>query len=689
MAKKVLFLVLAAAVVAYIGSFRCGWHLDDRHTITENESIPRLGSVAANAPFSNRGLTDLTFAVDWALYGDHPAGFRIFNLALHLGNGLLLFWLAALLIPDRSRAGFVGITAAALFLLHPLATQTVTYIVQRHTSLATFFYLLSVAAYLRGRGRSRAFLLLSWAAALAGVRSKEIVLTLPLTLLVVELLFPSRPSPRRLLAIVPHLLIVSIIPLTLVAGRLTLGESLAEAMSRGSRETGNIGRLAYLATQVHVVVTYIRVLVLPVGQTIDYDYPIRTDPFELITAAKALFLFLLLASAIRFRRRHPVVSFGFLWFAATLLVESSFFPIRDVIFEHRTYLPSAGFFLGVAALLSYVKYRRAARGAVLALSVVLAVLTMARNEVWRDEIALWSDAVQKAPGKARPHANLAYAYLDGGDRARAIEHLSRSVHLDPTVPEEMVTLAEVLYEEGEGRRAEELLRKALLLRPGYGRAVRNLAFLLYQRGSRTEAVALAEEFARENPEGWENWIHLARMLLDMGEIERGEEAAERAARMDGGRGEGMLLLSLAAARRGDGEEAITRLLRWKEAAEGGAPEDLERIARTLLERGDEKRSLAALGIASGAFPREPLFLYYQAAILVQRGGSAEAIPLLRKAISLAPAERAYVHLLIRALDHCGQTDEALREANALLRSDPNDPEARAWIEKLRSGTAEP
>jgi hypothetical protein len=187
------------------------------------------------------------------------------------------------------------------------------------------------------------------------MKTKEIAFTLPLAIALYEFLFLRDSIKRRLLYLAPLLLTMLIIPLSILDADRPIGEFIGEAGEAARVESG-VSRLDYLLTESRVVVTYIRLLLLPINQNIDYDFPFYNSFFD----PKVFLSFLLLVSIVGLgafllrcsRSSEPAlraVSFGIFWFFITLSVESSLIPIQDVIFEHRLYLPSVGVFLALAS----------------------------------------------------------------------------------------------------------------------------------------------------------------------------------------------------------------------------------------------------------------------------------------------------------------------------------------------------
>ncbi|HET8539351.1 MAG TPA: tetratricopeptide repeat protein [Anaeromyxobacter sp.] len=515
--------VAMLGLLAYANAFGGAFVFDDVKHVRDNPLVRDLGnylgSLAGYRALPNRYVGYLTFALNHRLGGTSVAGYHAFNVAVHVLNALLVYVLVrstfrsprleGSALAPQARA--IAFAAAALFVAHPLQTQAVTYVVQRLTSLATFFYLSAVVAYARWRlaGRDAGSLrragtwALALAAALLAMRTKEIAFTLPFAILLYELCFFERAG-RSGWALAPLLATAAIVPLTL----LDLGRPAAEVLADAGAVTQvqtRLGRLEYATTQAPVVVTYLFLLLLPIGQNLDHDYPIyRSLLAPEVLSAIAVLLAIAGAGAYLHLRAgrggaRPVdpagrlAAFGIAWWFLALAVESSFVPIVDVINEHRAYLPSVGFFVAAAVAIAAAARRagdarapRAVFAAAAALALLLAVATRARNEVWRGEISLWSDAAAKSPGKARPHLNLGTALVEAGRLPEAIRPLRRAVELDPELAWARAQLGGALLALGRPSEAEPELRAALRLAPEDPEATFNLAQLVWQAGNRDE-----------------------------------------------------------------------------------------------------------------------------------------------------------------------------------------------------------
>jgi tetratricopeptide (TPR) repeat protein len=293
-----------------------------------------------------------------------------------------------------------------------------------------------------------------------------------------------------------------------------VGELLSDVTAVTRVQTG-ISRVEYLRTELAVVATYLRLLVLPVGQNVDHDFPLASSFLEprvlwamaVIGGLVAVAALLFHASSRRGERRADpatrLVAVGIVWFFLTLAVESSVIPIVDVMFEHRVYLPSVGFFVAVAtagALLARRPRAVVALGASLALALALA--TLARNRVWADQLSLWSDAALGSPQKSRPQNNIAAALTERGRLREAEPHAIAGIQLDPGNAEAYYNLGRIRLQEARYEESLLLFRDAVRLKRDYPDAYANMAGALnrLRRGGETiETLEPVAAIIRDNP----------------------------------------------------------------------------------------------------------------------------------------------------------------------------------------------
>jgi len=421
--RTCLLLILLFGIAAYSNTFNSPFCFDDSNAITRNQSLlPPLNLKNIWRFLPARFLTNLSFALQYSFTGLAPWGFHIVNLIIHLLASMVVFALTRMLLRTPalreaippSHHDLFALAPALLFLAHPVQTQAVTYIVQRATSLATLFYLTTLWLYLKARLEDARHNRLVFIFMLAAMFTKEISLTLPFTILLMDFCFfpisNEETVPKKIRRWLPFAAFLFIIPLL----RTTFEEhpiQLGGTMGILPMEDTNISHKDYLLTEFRVLRTYLKLLVFPVNQCLDYDYRLSSGWGDPDTWAAFSLLFSLFLLALAFVKKYRLLAFGIFWFFLTLSVESSLLPIRDVIFEHRLYLPIFGLSIFFSFLLwKWCRSPSRFLAVLLVIAVTLSAMTYARNEMWKSSITLWGDTVKKAPHKWRPYCQLGEAY---------------------------------------------------------------------------------------------------------------------------------------------------------------------------------------------------------------------------------------------------------------------------------------
>lgn len=518
-------LIAIIGLIAYSNTFQVPFFFDDATNIFWNPIIKNLDnfffSTEAYKYNPRRFVGYLTFALNYHFGGSNVLGYHIVNLCIHIINAILVFLLVRLTFKtpyfttaqhEKNDSPFtinhIALFSGLLFVAHPLATQAVTYIVQRYTSLATLFYLLSLVCYIKARltqssrltTQPSIFFTLSLLAAILGMKTKEIVFTLPIIIGLYEVSFFETSTKKKLLFLLPVLLTIAIVPLSILNIDKPFSEILTEIDAKTRVDT-DLSRWDYFLTQMRVITTYIRLIFLPINQNLDYDYQVFHTFFTPPIFASFIFLIsLILMGILSFIRScsgnkyFRLIGFGILWFFITLSVESSFIPIVDVIFEHRAYLPSVGAFVTITTLFfmgikSYYGDRVPSKiPLILALLVVivLAGATYARNKVWQNEITLWKNVAEKSPKKERAHNNLGIAYQAANKIEKAIEQFTIALDLNPDNAEVLSNLGVAYSSLGYNQKAIIYFEKSLRLNPN-AMTHNNLGSIYESQGSLEKA----------------------------------------------------------------------------------------------------------------------------------------------------------------------------------------------------------
>ena len=533
-------LLAGAIALAYAGSFRGPFILDDLPNIVQNPAIRSLWPpqrLFADPPpgIAGRPFVTLSLALNYAVSGERVWSYHLLNLLIHiLGALTLLGILRRSLLGARLRARFGAVATplaaagALIWAVHPLQTQAVTYVIQRCESLMGLCFLLTFYCAIRGWASARP---LRWhaaavAACLAGVGSKEVIVAAPPLLWLYDLMFVHR-TPRdafgRSRALYAGLLgcLALLAVLTATAGIRTLG-----------LERLSITPAQYAVTQPGVVLHYLRLAFWPRPLVLDYQWPIAHASQAVVPGL--ILLLLLGGSAWACVRARPI---GFLgaWVFLILAPTSSVIPIRDLAFEHRMYLPLAGLVTLVVAgsyalgqalaaargsgLERQVRERRLARAGIVAGAVVTLALgcsTFVRNRDYRSDLSIWTDTVRKRPLNAGAHLNLGAALQDAGRLEEARAHTERAARLNPGSAEAKNNLGCLLARQGDLDTALAYLIEAARIDPGYAEAQYNLGNVLYQADRLAEAEPHYRRAVELRPTYLSAWRNLGKTLQAVG-----------------------------------------------------------------------------------------------------------------------------------------------------------------------------
>ncbi|MBF0386153.1 MAG: tetratricopeptide repeat protein, partial [Candidatus Omnitrophica bacterium] len=503
--------LLAIAVITFLGiaiysgSFHNSFHFDDDPFIVNNNNIKGLENIkkffTADFNLHTRALTFLTFAINYKISKLNVFGFHIFNLFIHLINALLVYWLASLIIylnnqlslkpksQGTSYFDFIPFFTALIFLTHPIQTQGVTYICQRFASLAALFYYLSICLYVKWRLekvnklKKLGYLAVSSICGILGMFTKETIFTLPLAVIMLETLFFHRENIKIKtknawpLAII-FIVLTSIIP---ALYKFDINTVLNMSTSSDSHAGDIVSFNNYWPTQMRVICRYLSLLYLPINQTLDYDFPLSKNIIEPATFSSFLLILSIILFSLYKAKRDKVITFSILFFFIALLVESSFIPIRNVIFEHRLYLPMFGFALLSAWIIDKSLTKNFSKYLILlTIITTFSLLAYQRNKVWKNEISLWQDVIRKSPFKERGYINLGTAYIGLKDYYRAIDLIDSAIAKFPK-SEKLINNRGLAYLSlGKFSEAEKDFRKATLLNPSYSNPLVNMGLMYYQ-----------------------------------------------------------------------------------------------------------------------------------------------------------------------------------------------------------------
>lgn len=675
--------LVLATFAAYSNTFQAPFQFDDLPCILDNPSITRLWPLSVPlSPPSGWGLTvegrplvNLSLAINYALGGLAVPGYHLFNVAVQALAGLALFGVIrrTLLLPRlRERFGGVALPAAlagALFwTLHPLQTESVTYVVQRAESLAGLFFLSTLYCFLRAVAAPCAA---GWgglavAATVLGMACKEVMVAAPLLVFLHDRTFAAGSFPEAWKQ--RWRLHVSLLLTWLFLGWLVL-----HAGSRGG--TFDLANphawWRYGLTQFVAVTDYLRLTVWP--------HPLIFDRgmFWVAGVAKIwpqiLLTFAVFAATLAALVRWP--AYGFLGgcFFATLAPSSALPGTIQMVVEHRMYLPllaAAGLVTHLVAMLA----PRCRRFALVVLALGLGGVTHARNADYRSVLALWTDTVANRPTNARAMANLGSALFNAGRNDEAVLCLRESLRLDATNPDAHYNFGLALRKAGVPMDAEREFAEAARLKPQLAAAHYLRALELVELGRRAESIPPLERAVQLRPDLAEAQCNLGLLLDESGRSEAARAHCEAALRWRPDYAEAESALGAALLHLGQTASAFEHLQR----ATRLKPDLAAAHFNLGLALAAEGRSNAATGEYAAAVrcdPRHAEARLNFGIALAQSGNLAGALPQLEEAVRLRPDLPEAQQNLGIVLAQVGRADEAVGHYDEALRLRPAYPEA--------------
>ena len=514
-------LIVAAGAAAYSNSFFGPFIFDDLSSIPLNPTIRQLTSLSQvfspprdGETVSGRPILNLSLAISHATGGDQPWDYHAGNLLIHLVNGLLLWAIlrqtfqSSALKPQWGDTGnTLAWIVAMLWIVHPLQTESVTYMAQRAESLASLFYLLTLYGTIRGSqaGRPIFWHALAVTSCGLGVATKEIVVTAPVVVLLYDRTFLSgsfREAIRRRWGLY----------LGLIASWILLGMLQASTgLLARRKEMKAFDPWAFARSQPGVILHYLRLAFWPHPLCLDYGWQAASTVRAILPASLAL-------GGIAAASIWGLVGgrkWGFLgvWLLLILAPSSSIVPLRQLAFEHRMYLPLAAVL--TAAVVGICLAGRAGcregwltprvgaiagLGTTMLLAVLFGFMTARRNETYRTALSIWQDTRDKAPNNAQAHYNVGTVLSQSGQWDDAIENLREAIRLAPDFVPARNNLGQAMASLGQLQQAIDQYREALRYQPDDPIVHDNIAIVLSKSGQFEEAVKHHQEATRLDPQ---------------------------------------------------------------------------------------------------------------------------------------------------------------------------------------------
>lgn len=559
--------IAVVALVAYSNSFSGPFIFDDRSSIEDNATIkklwpiwPVITPISGGHTVSGRPILNLSFALNYAAGGLAVWGYHAVNLILHILAAFTLFGFLrrTLNVPKlRERFGndswYIALSIAGLWTLHPVQTESVTYIVQRAESLAGLFYLLTLYCFARGvtPNAHPAWLWTSVAACAIGMGCKEVVASAPLVALLYDRTFVAstfREAWKKRKTTY----------LAMASTWLLLAYFIFATGNRGGSAGFGVGPtpIEYLLTQSCAILEYLRLSIWPSPLIFDYGKPIIMDPAQYI-APLILVGALGIATLIGIWRNTLGGFLGF-WFFALLTPTSSIVTVAtQTIASHRMYLPLAAVIAALVLALYAWKGRKTLLLTPL-IAIAFGVLTFQRNIDYRTELSIWRDTVLKCPGNARALGCLGVVLIYDSQYGLAKTLLQEAVAIDPDdaklrcnlgialcatgSPEQareefriafadgskeknlnisghLAGLAGVFSHRGQFDLAKNLWKESVALNPEDATLRSNFGFALHATGEKQEALTQFQRAYELDPSGKNREYNIGLALSGLGRLE--------------------------------------------------------------------------------------------------------------------------------------------------------------------------
>jgi len=456
--KIQILILFVATIIVYANSLNVPFYLDDYHSIVENPIIHDMSTMMDKRDFQIMRLTGtFSLATNYSLHQTSVMGYHLVNLAIHFLAGLAVFFLLRGLIqaqqytsPDNNTHNqhsdfyllYLPLISALIFLLHPLQTQAVTYIVQRHASLAALFYIASMATFVYARLTKQHLLYLITAIfAVLALFSKENTVTLPVSLLLIEVLFFQNFSIKqldikKLLLWSASAILISIILALSMHYFMGVSFELIDRYTH-TADVKHIARLEYFSTQMLVIWHYIKLFIIPLGLHLDYDIALQKSFFSFSVLVSLMGHLVILVGTALLARQRPIILFAVFFYYIAHAVESAIIPILDLAFEHRTYLPNLGLSIIAASFLTSILNKNSIdkKSAIpypliiIVTLSMLAFLTIQRNNQWANPVQFYQNETQLSPNKERVWSELGKVYLKEKNYTEALKAFGTALNL--------------------------------------------------------------------------------------------------------------------------------------------------------------------------------------------------------------------------------------------------------------------
>jgi protein O-mannosyl-transferase len=640
--------IFLLAFALYFHTRHYGFVHDDTTLILQNQQVKQLAWSEILSRSGYRPVRTLTYAVNYAVGGENPYGYHLFNILLHGLNAGLLFFL----LLRWTRSHLVAGAAALLFAVHPIQTAAVAYVSGRKDLLAALFVFIGLYLYTvyresrrkqAGAGALLAFII--------AVFSKEVAIVFPALLLLVDTcILRGRSGPgekewagqRSFFRGAWGAVTASPVLYGVFAALAGLAIFYAIHLTQASRMLGYWGGSfsTNLGTSFKLLVHYIKLSLFPYPLIADYTgnvFPISTGFREPTTLLALVCFCLFLGFAFWFYPRNRKVTFAMLWVLVTLLPVLQIIPFHELAADHLLYLPLVGvafvFGEGLSFIHGQARMRPWGWSAAAVIALVFSFMTVDRSQDWKDERTLWEATYRKAPGSYRANSNLGVIYQTSGDLQRAVEFSRRSLELDPSQGISWSNLGGIYLTMARSKRADYRESMGLI----------------------REAIQVLEKSVQLDPRNPWNHSNLGDAYKFQGLLYEDQSEAEKAF-----------------------EARVRSITSFQKAMEIGSDNDAFPLiffkhAMVFVDGGYEEEAVRLLREAIARFPRYPEIYVWLGAYYFNQGKYLEALPYLEPAAELAPRMDTF-GMLARCHEETGNHSKSIDAYSKALLMFPNSVE---------------
>lgn len=554
-------------ILVYMPTLKFPFIYDDMPTIIKNIAVIKGSFLNRGTIFGrSRWISRLLHSFLYKIWGENPTPFRIFNIFIHISIGIMIFVLILKLLKNlknnsqtkflKTNAYLISIISSGLFLLHPTQTQTVTYITQMSLEgMVTFFTFAIItsfvfAVYSKNIAAKIFLYTLSLVLVVFAAGTKEIIITLPFLVLLVDIVFIAQGNFKELSKrLVFHILLFIILFLSLAQFGffpIKFAKNMASTAilnNRGNILTNNIDQKIesshFFISQFKILLHYLRIYFLPRPLAFEYGFKLTQNIFKMDFILPFISILLIILSALFafIKNKTNAFSFGLAWFFIGILPRASFIPSTELVCDYKTYISSFGIIFLISVLIVHIlnfiskkiSINSKTQFALISILIIISgFLTQNQNKIWKNELSYWGYAAKISPNKARVLNNYGVALSSANRIDEAIETYKKACIIDPNYTEPIINLALQYQARGEYDIAMEQYKKAINMSEFHPELYLNLGSLNLTQKKYRQAETYFNIALKANPNYSRAHFNKGAMYLEQGMLEKALESFEYA-----------------------------------------------------------------------------------------------------------------------------------------------------------------